>query len=111
MTASLAERADALWRFLRGPKPFQMTDGHVVAHILAEFESIHTAARSEALEQCAKIAATHGPVMGREYKRKQALTFASDEARAEIFAEERGERIAAEIIAQAIRALKESANG
>ena len=67
------------------------------------------AARADALEEAAKVAKDHKGAA----KRKRAgnmglrnsMRFASDEARAEIWAEERGEDIAAEIIERAIRAL------
>ena len=67
------------------------------------------AARAEALEEAAKVAKDHNGAAKRKRAEnmvlRSSMRFASDEARAEIFAEERGEDIAAEIIEREIRAL------
>lgn len=61
----------------------------------------------EVLELAAKVADRHKGAAERSRRAKKAHTykFASDEARMEIAAEERGEDIAAEIIAREIRKL------
>ena len=66
------------------------------------------AARNAALEQAAELADRHSGEAGRiRLSKGFAFKRMSRDAQEEISAEERGEDIAAEIIAAAIRALKE----
>lgn len=60
--------------------------------------------RAQTIEECAKVCDAHDPEGDRRKKFGKLSRF-PDEAIAEIQAEERGEHIAAEIIARRIRAL------
>lgn len=67
----------------------------------SQLESMREAER----EACAQVAEAHkGAAAKKRRTRPNIVKFASDEAKVEIFAEERGEDIAAEIIARNIRA-------
>lgn len=61
--------------------------------------------RGEALEEAAKIADAHKGSYAKRPAYKQIMRSASEEDKLEIRAEERGEDIAAEMIARAIRGL------
>lgn len=64
------------------------------------------AQRDNAYEQCAKIADSHKGAADKEARKKGLYRNLRPEAYEEIRAEQRGEDIAAEIIARNIRALK-----
>jgi hypothetical protein len=82
------------------------TDVQTILNVVNPFV---TAARREGLREAAQVAKAHKGAAKRKRAEnmglRNSMRFASDEARAEIFAEERGEDIAAEIIEREIRAL------
>jgi hypothetical protein len=66
---------------------------------------IEARVRDETKEECAKVCDAHDPVVEGQRKYSNLRGF-SDERIAEIRAEERGEKIGAQVCAHAIRALK-----
>lgn len=77
-----------------------------VADLVAAIEQRDAETRRAAMEDAAKIADAHQDAAQRLRRAKfpKALKYASEELQTEIVAEERGEKIAAEIIARNIRA-------
>ena len=64
-------------------------------------------ARAAAIEECAKVALVHRGSAAKKRQEKAKLPKMSPDTMNEILAEERGEDIAVEIIAAAIRALRD----
>ena len=93
------------WRSMNAQ--FMRTD------MLAALAACRPIIEAQALDKAAQVARNQrdDAIRARQKPRRaHSMKFASDEAKAEIWAEERGEKIASEMIEKAILALKEPRN-
>jgi hypothetical protein len=110
-TAAIAGRSLAEWWELSKRddcyRHLVPSDLRCLVQALTSSEKRAETARDDALEEAARVAAAHDADQGIKKLGPSNFRMASEEARMAMRDEARGERIASEMIAKAIRAMKE----